>query len=254
MFYHGDQLTIAKRTPALGPDARIAMNVTARVEQMGPIVTSHLAKYPNLSYVGQEMECLHLLLWGQGYPDFSDPSPLPVHASHPLVRDGKTRFWVDPWPWIDYLREQDFVFGTRIHGNIAGLLAGTPSYVLAHDTRTAELARYFEMPHRLISDVAPDTDAADLYAEADFGPLMAGHAERFATFTSFLDRHNLAHVFQPGEDPTAFDRRIAQVAFPPSVELNSGSARGRLISSGRRAARRAYALGGRSARKLVGRA
>ena len=83
-----------------------------------------------------------------GTPD----SLLPVHPSHPFFREDRTRFYVDPWPWIDDLRDFDFSFGTRIHGTIAALLAGTPAVVLAHDSRTLELARYFDIPHRLMRD------------------------------------------------------------------------------------------------------
>ena len=86
--------------------------------------------------------------------------------SHPFFREHRTRFYVDPWPWIEDLQGFDFSFGTRIHGTIAALLAGTPAVVLAHDSRTLELARYFDIPHRLLRDVPPDLDPADLYAEA----------------------------------------------------------------------------------------
>ena len=90
--------------------------------------------------------------------------------------------------------------------------------MLAHDSRTLELARYFEIPHRLISDVNLHTDASELYAEADYTGLMRGHAARFATFTDFLTRHGLAHVFAEGEDPTLFDRKVAATDYPPAVE------------------------------------
>jgi hypothetical protein len=223
MFMWGDRLDVRKHTPALDHSSRITINVTSRIPQMGPIVESHTAKYQNLTYIGQEMDCLRLLLWGEGLKNKPDPSPLPVWPSHPLVRDGKTKLWVDPWPWIDYLGGTDFTFGTRIHGNIAALLAGKPAYVLGHDTRTTELARYFEIPHKLVSEVTPETDAAELYAEADYGPLVANHRKRYDTFIGYVERHGLNHVFQPGEDPTAFERKVAAVRYPDSVALYSGS-------------------------------
>ena len=144
--------------------------------------------------------------------------------SHPLFVGGKTRFFVDPWPWLAYLRAVDFTFGTRIHGNIAALLAGTPAYVLGHDSRTPELARYFEIPHKLISEITPETDAAELYAEADYGPLNANHKQRYDTFFGYVERHGLSHVFQPGEDPTLFEQKVASIRYPDSVALYSGSA------------------------------
>jgi hypothetical protein len=223
MFMWGDRLDVRKHTPVLDPGSRIAVSITSRIPGMAPIVESHTAKYPNLTYIGQEMACLELLLWGEGMKNSPDPSPLPVWPSHPLVRDGKTKMWVDPWPWIDYLRGMDFAFGTRIHGNIAALLAGIPAYVLAHDTRTLELARYFEIPHRLIRETPPDTDAAALYEEADFGPLNTNHRKRYDTFIGYVERHGLRHVFQPGEDPTLFDRKVASIDYPGSPALYSGS-------------------------------
>lgn len=115
------------------------------------------------------------------------------------------------------LRDRDFVFGTRIHGTIAALLAGTPAYVFAHDSRTLELAEYFAIPHRRMADVPPDVDAAELHAEADFQVFNEGHAARFATFADYLERHGLEHVFRPGQDTLAFGRQLQATPFPPAV-------------------------------------
>jgi len=70
-----------------------------------------------------------------------------------------------------------------------------------------------------MSDVRPDTDAAELYGEADYAPLLDGHAARFERFIGFVEGQGLRHVFEPGEDPTAFDRRIAAIDFPPAVRV-----------------------------------
>jgi len=247
MFLHGDQMTITKRTPTLERDARIAMNITTRVSQVAPLVTSHLERYPNLEYIVQDRIALNLMLWGEDDEAAKLTNAMPIHRSHPLFRDDKALCFVDPWPWIDHMRTVDFTFGTRIHGNIAALLAGRPSYVLAHDSRTLELARYFEIPHRVAAGLPPDTDAAQLYEEADYGPLMAGHARRFRTFIDYVERQSLRHVFQPGEDPTAFDRKIASIDFPPPARTRThlavprakrrvGRAIRKLSRAGRRAA------------------
>ena len=98
-------------------------------------------------------------------------------------------------------------------------MAGTPAVVLAHDSRTLELARYFDIPHRLIGEVPADVDAADLYAEADFTAFNAGHAARFATFTDFLSRHGLEHAFGAGETDPSFETRSAATDYPPAVTM-----------------------------------
>jgi Polysaccharide pyruvyl transferase len=239
MFLNGERLAVAKRTPVLGRDARIGIGVTPRIPAMGPIVMSHVERYPNLEYLAQDIDSLRLLLWGEEPKEaaMAGAGPLPIHLSHPLLRDDKSVFFVDPWPWLDHMRETDFVFGTRIHGSIAAVLAGTPGYLFAHDARTLELARYFQLPHRALSEVPPDVDAADLYEEADFGPLIAGHPERFRRFTAYLESHGLRHVFQPGESTTAFDERLATVRFPPPVRVSP-------VTPVRRTRRRAWDLAG----------
>jgi hypothetical protein len=217
MFLSGDQLTVTKPTPTLDRDARVAINITTRVGPMSPLVTSHVANYPNLEYIVQDRVALNLMLWGEDDDQARLTHAMPIHRSHPLFRDDKALCFVDPWPWLQHMRTVDFTFGTRIHGNIAALLAGRPGYVIAHDTRTLELARYFEIPHRLMPDLLAGTDAAELYAEADYTALNQGHPARFATFTKFLTRHGLGHVFAEGEDPTSFDRRAAETNYPPGV-------------------------------------
>ncbi len=226
MFFDGDRLAVAKRTAALTPGSTLAMNVTPYVKRMGDVVMSHHARYPNLRYIAQDLATLELLLWGESARAARVLDKLPVHTSHPLFVENRVRFFVDPWPWIEDLRGVDFAFGTRIHGNIAALLAGTPAYVLAHNSRTLELARYFEIPHRRMTDVTPDTDAAELYAEADYGAMVRGHAARFATFSSYLARHGLSTVFDEGEDAGAFDRRVAETDYPPAVDASHGHGAG----------------------------
>jgi len=244
MFLHGDRFTVTKRTPALERDARIGINITPRVEAMGPIITSHVERYPNLRYIGQEKDVLKMLLRGENPATASETSPIPIHLSHPLFRDDKTRFFVGPWPWMDYLRGTDFVFGTRIHGNIVSLVAGTPSYVFAHDTRTLELARYFEIPHRVMTDVPATIDAAELYAEADYRPLMDGHAARFRTFIDYVEGHGLHHVFEPGEDPDAFDRRMDTIDFPGPVRRRRNPRLHRAVRRAGRLVRRVGSFAG----------
>jgi hypothetical protein len=235
MFLHGDRLEVTKKAPTLERDAPISLNVTPYVTDMAPIITSHVVRYPRLTYIPQDLHTLGVMVRGgeTGQPDVPDRR-MPFHTDHPLFQQRRVRFYVEPWPWIDDLRLAHFSFGTRIHGNITALLAGTPAYVFAHDSRTLELARYFEIPHRLMRDVPADVDAADLYAEADYSGLIGGHAARFATFAAYLAGHGLRHVWDDGEDPRAFMDRVTATSFPPAVTVSRAmlrprSVRGRLF-------------------------
>lgn len=181
-------------------------------------------------YFAQSIQSLELLITGR-YP--AEPGAKvvsiggPVDLDHPLIAEDRVRFFLDPTTWIDHLAGYDFSYGTRIHGNIAALLAGVPAFVLAHDARTRELAEYHRIPHRLITDRPRDVDAADLYASADWEPLNRGHAARWEIFATFLRRHGLRTVFDEGEDRgAAFDRGLAAVDFPAPVRsITASSAR-----------------------------
>ena len=220
LFLDGPHLRVEKRHPTLARDARIALNVSPYVKAMGPIALRHAERYPELVYVAQDFDTLETLVWGVERETVPADDPRPIHHGHPLFRDDRVRFFIDAWPWVAALRGMDFSFGTRIHGNIAALMAGTPAVVLAHDSRTLELARYFEIPHRLMSSVPSDIDAADLYAEADLDRLNAGHPDRWATFAGFLARHGLDHAFSAGGEPDAYMARVAATAYPPAVTMH----------------------------------
>lgn len=220
-FLNGADLHVEKRRPVLDRDSRLAINVSPYVTSMGPVVAHHVERYPDLTYIAQDLDTLEMLLWGEVKADVDPADPRPIHLAHPLFREDKVRFFADPAPWIDFLATRDFSFGTRIHGNIAALIAGTPAYVLAHDSRTLELARYFEIPHRPMPRGEPKLDAADLYAEADYGPLNRGHAARLATFVAYLERHRLDHVFRSPPAEPSFAARLAATVFPPPVTVAS---------------------------------
>ena len=217
MFLWGDRMDVQKRVPQLSRESRLAITVSPYVKAMGEIVMAHHARYPDLLYVAQDLQTLELMVWGESAEAAATDNPIPVHLGHPLFREDKVRLYVDPWPWIEDLRGRDFSFGTRIHGTITALLAGTPGTVLAHDSRTLELARYFGIPHRPLTAVRPDLDAAELYDEADFTELNAGHRARFATVTQYLGRHGLDHAFAHEGAAEAWEARLAATTFPAPV-------------------------------------
>ncbi|GAA2750365.1 polysaccharide pyruvyl transferase family protein [Amnibacterium kyonggiense] len=219
VFLRGPGLRVEKRVRALTAASRISLNLSPYVPGLGPIVERHTERYPHLRYAAQHRDALGMLLSHRhrSKAHSTDQTVLPTHHAHPLVRDGRTSFFVDPEPWMRYLADFDFSFGTRIHGNIAALLAGTPAMVLAHDSRTLELVRYYDIPHRTMKQVRPDTDAAELYAETDLTAFNAGLGERFDRFSAFLGAHGLHHVYEEGQDATRFDRRVAAVRWPGDV-------------------------------------
>ncbi|MEU5597534.1 polysaccharide pyruvyl transferase family protein [Streptomyces sp. NPDC020298] len=223
LFMYGRELDVRKRTPELTAGSRIAINGShsaVRKQHLDRIIARTHERYPHLRFVGQNLSDARQLHWR----DLSDPNAevtaIPTHPDHPMYREDKVRVYIDPVTWIDDLRGFDFSFGSRIHGNIAALLAGTPATVLCGDSRTLELCRYFGIPHQLLDKIAKTPEAADparLYAEADFGALVGGHAERFERFTAFLDKNGLENTFTHGDGGVAYEERMRSLSFPPGV-------------------------------------
>ncbi|MFD6419519.1 polysaccharide pyruvyl transferase family protein [Streptomyces sp. NPDC060194] len=220
MFMNGGTFRVDKRAEGLTADSRIAVNGSHSAVRsgVGAIVSRTHRLYPNLQFIGQNLVEAQQLHWR----DLSDPvtaplTTIPTHPAHPMFGEDKVRVYVDPQTWIGALRDMDFSFGSRIHGNIAALLAGTPAMVLCHDSRTLELCRYFGIPHRKLTETPKDVDPADLYEQADFSELVDGHRERFDRFTGFLDKNGLQNTFTHGDGGAAFDARLAKQSFPAGV-------------------------------------
>ncbi|MDH6215660.1 polysaccharide pyruvyl transferase family protein [Streptomyces pseudovenezuelae] len=223
LFMYGKELTVQKGASELTAASRIAVNGShSAVQKQGldKVIARAHARYPHLTFIGQNLSDAQQLHWR----DLSHPNAtvtaMPTHPDHPMYREDKARVYIDPITWIDDLRDYDFSFGSRIHGNIAALLAGTPATVLCSDSRTLELCRYFEIPHRRIDELRENPEAADpaaLYAEADFSGLVGNHHERFERFTSFLDRNGLENTFTHGDGGAAYDARMKELTFPAGI-------------------------------------
>jgi hypothetical protein len=224
MFLHGPELPV--RLPeSVDPGDPISITISPYVEQMGPILRESLRRHPRLTYIGQDVNTLRLLLRGTSLSG-GDPL-LPLAPEHPVFAPGRTVFPLNIPAWQDFLRGQRFTFGTRIHGTIVSLVSGTPAVLLAHDSRTLELARYHAIPFVRLDQHDPrDLSAPRLFADADWSALTGGHRARWDTYAAFLERHGLQHGFGPDGGVETFDATMADVArdpgFPPVVRSNAG--------------------------------
>lgn len=217
LFLHGPDLAIRKRVDTITAVSRMALNLTPEVPGIGAFSTTQAARHPNLTYIGQDANDLRLLLWGVPFPHVDDELA-PTHMRHPLYQSDRYRLFLDTWTWYDFLETQDFAYGTRFHGNVAALLARTPAMLLAHDSRTLELAAYHEMPHRIVSEFTEDIQAAELYDTVDFSAFNAAMPDRFARYVAFLERNGLDHIWQEGKANPSFDAQVSAVTFPPMVK------------------------------------
>ena len=216
VFERGPLPGLVRKVDELTPESEIAINYTARVKNVGKMIEENTARYPRSVVIPQIFGTLATMVWGEPQERKYDPR-LPEYVDHPLYLQDRMRFFVDASTWVDYLKTKDFCFGTRIHGNVAGVSAGTPTVVLAHDSRTRELAEYHGIPFRMHRTLTKSVDAATLYAEADFDAFAARQPETFERYRGFLRRNSLPSVYEPGNENPAYDEALANTAFPGPV-------------------------------------
>jgi hypothetical protein len=93
--------------------------------------------------------------------------------------------------WRSALSFSDLSIGSRFHGNLVAMLAGARALFLTMDTRTRELADYFNLPQMRLEDfdarLAPET----YFERADPSLFFATLSDRKERFCSFLRRNGL---------------------------------------------------------------
>ncbi|MGV8931095.1 MAG: polysaccharide pyruvyl transferase family protein [Luteimonas sp.] len=110
---------------------------------------------------------------------------------------GKLFFSTDEW--FSWIRDYDFSFGTRFHGNVAALLNGVPAVIFTHDSRTEELCEFAAIPHVSVSDIEY-LDPQEIYECADFDLFEERSRAIFGDYVGFLDANLIAHKFMSQEE------------------------------------------------------
>lgn len=191
MYLHQGQLAI-QRTASLPEQPRLSVNMTTyKPQNIGNWFRTMWRQHPSSQYIMQDRGDLSLLLWGKTNKAMPAGDATPAKLNHPYIRRNRAFLFHDVASWLDALRGQDFSVGTRIHGNVVALLAGTPALVIAHDSRTLEMAQFFHIPHVRGDQVDGNTSVADLYAQADFSALQQQLPSKFANYCQFLRDNGL---------------------------------------------------------------
>lgn len=85
------------------------------------------------------------------YREFLNPD-LSVDEFINWVRQYLIAFF-DAADWMHYLKGYDVVMGTRIHGTMVALQAGTPGICITHDSRTKEMCDFMSIPSLSADDL-----------------------------------------------------------------------------------------------------
>lgn len=222
MFWNGDKLPEIKKKELNG---KSSVSVNWKIDLPEPIhafMRSNVKQFEDFTYVPQITDEIRLMYYGTPFPEGKYKKiteGYPAQSCHPWYMQDRARAFVNVQSWVGYLREKDFSFGSRIHGNIAALLAGTPAYVIVSDYRISELVRYHNIPHINYQDLKEEDNIFTLYDKADYTRLYDGHRERFENYRGFLEENGLAHTFDMGADETRpYDRKLQELSLQPALQ------------------------------------
>lgn len=134
-----------------------------------------------------------------------------------MFKDDRIRLYCDYLAWSKELKNSAFNFccGARIHGNIVSLLNGIPSMVDAIDSRTRELAEFFEIPYMSIEN--PNIDLLNIYNNLSFSDFNKNFKNKFNNFKSFMNKAGLPCL----EDTAYINTYIEQLPAPSNPEMTS---------------------------------
>lgn len=184
-----------------------------------------MKKLPNHFFLPQNLADVELLYAGvplslSKHRKF--PDGYPTLPSDPLFLEDRVRAFVNVPSWLDFLKTMQFSFGSRIHGNIAAVLAGTPAFIFACDARVRELAEYHKIPHMWIQNMREDTDIFSVYESTDFYTVQKGHEQRFHHYIDFLNENGLENVYDGRNmgEILPFDKKLGSIEqYPPVHSL-----------------------------------
>ena len=223
-YLHGDVLPqLRLREPE--ELRRAAVNAAPGLpEAANALIRRSMATFEEVCFIPQRQRELWLLRYGyecSARSRTNAPDYYPLTRRHPLYRSGSMAGFVSARSWMNFLEgHADFAFGSRIHGNLAALLAGVPALLISCDLRTRELARYHGLPFVEGDALRGDEDIRALYAAADYGEIGRRHPENFRRFVAFLEANGIENIYSGGETARGdapFDRALMELPESPAL-------------------------------------
>src|SRR6185437_15760993 len=107
-----------------------------------------------------------------------------------------------PEPWLEHMHRYCFSYGTRLHGNIAAMLAGVRAMWIVHDMRLKEVCDHFRLPTIDFEKIKDGADLGALCELADFSECFRIYPERYRALFDYVDAAGLPHAL-PNPVPTA---------------------------------------------------
>ena len=189
----------------MGSEFRVS-TLKVQKEEIKPIITGKLnafegimKKIPDSIYLSQDL-----------YEDFLyRPNILTKHSfksdilftynysiyQAELLGQGRIKMIVDTKDWYHYIKNHhfNFAFGTKIHGSIMPILAGCPAVLVAIDSRTIEMADFFNIPYLILKNKHKYSldEFYDAYEKMDYTKFNQSYLKKYTNYEKFLIKNKI---------------------------------------------------------------
>ncbi|MDD6208965.1 MAG: polysaccharide pyruvyl transferase family protein [Clostridiales bacterium] len=217
MYTFGPELTI--RNTNITRESRVCFNTSVTTpDNIHEFINRTIKEFPDYQFVPQVLSELRLLYTGSPYMNKGN-ALYPCEITDEVYNGKHCQFFINIPTWLDYLKNADFSFGSRLHGNIAATLSGTPSILFPKDARVRELAEYHHLTSVPCHEINERTSIWDLIEKADFHDVSRYQEENFNRFLKFLEMNDIDHIYKDGKAPdqVPLDVMMSQVEMKPPV-------------------------------------
>ncbi|GAF64982.1 putative polysaccharide pyruvyl transferase [Bacillus sp. TS-2] len=225
MYAFGGELEI--RNTNITKDSMICVN-SSRLspDNVLNFIDRGLKEFPNHYFIPQWLKEFILTYVGAPNVSNNDIKNYPNKMSDSIYMNDRVRFFLNVPTWLDFLKQADFSFGARLHGNIAAVLAGTPSIIIPKDARMRELAEYHNLTRIMANEIDEKTNLIDLIENADFQSVTKNQRVNFDKFIQFLNQNELEHIYGDNSsvkiDKAPLDKALEKVELLAPVQTIRG--------------------------------
>ncbi|GGP07951.1 polysaccharide pyruvyl transferase family protein [Oceanobacillus neutriphilus] len=197
MYTYGENIKI--RDLVLNSDSSICVNMTPKANQEVRKFLNGLNKqYENIDFIPQDLDEMVLTysgtpLLGGAVNTKLDNYPNSLNSSY--YENNQVKFFLSAPSWIEHMRNINLSVGTRMHGNVAPTLAGTPSITVPIDARMRELSEYHNFPRVLPREINDETRLEDLIEKLDLKSVEKSHKKNYDNFIHFLENNEIEHAY-----------------------------------------------------------
>ncbi len=105
------------------------------------------------------------------------------------------KIFFDVEDWAKEIVNYGFVIGTRIHGNLIGIINGVPAFCIAHDSRTLELCEFLGIPYLPITKILKIDKKfiTKVLEEYDYQSIINRYEYLYQEYIRFFGKNDIPH-------------------------------------------------------------